>query len=385
MKFTIVKEDLVQPLRKLGGIVSTSDLVSALAYVRIEPSANGVTFTATDQNLSLTFPVPVEGENLKSCTVPAEKLAQICTKLPPGANIRFELEEGAEKMIFHSGKSRYSLQTIDPDRVPPMESQEEELQVLIPEKDLQEMVHQVSYAMARNDVRYFLLGMLLEVDIEKISAVATDGHRMAATYCEQPTGAEEARSIIVPEKAIDELAKNLESREESLTVKLTSNYLEVVFSDDRVIFKTTLVEGKFPDYQSVIPKSRETNITVPRVEMIAALDRLLPISTDIKARQSGNVTMALEKGLTMQASNSAGDRGEEPFDVPYEGEPMRVTLNIRYLLDALNHMGGDEATIGIRDPATSVLITEPENAAPKHIIMPIRDTSGGDPGAAGSS
>ena len=224
------------------------------------------------------------------------------------------------------------------------------------------------------------------MDSDKVTAVATDGHRMAAAEHAGPTGIKDLRSIIIPEKAVDELAKNLEeSREEPLALKITSNHLEVEFPDDRVVFKTTLVDGKYPDYQSVIPKSREVSIAFPKVEAIAALERLQPISLDQKARQGGSVSLRLKKGeITMLAENSTGDQGKEQLATEYDGEELRVTLNLRYLLDALNHVQAEAAQIGVRDASTSVLVTEPENAGAKHIIMPMRDASGGSPGAADS-
>lgn len=373
MKFTIERDKLVDPLRKLTGVVATSDLVNALAYVRLDPTDAGVMFTATNQNLSLTYPVAIEGEDLKPCTVPAEKLAQICAKFPGGADIRFELSEDGSEMRFRHKSSRYQLKTIDPDEVPGMESQEEEFQLALPEDRFEAMVRRASYAMARNDVRYYLLGMLLDVAPDKVTTVATDGHRMALAEHEADTGLKEPRRLIVPEKGIDELLKNLGGSGDPVTLHLASNHLEVGLPGDRTAFKTTLVDGKYPDYQAVVPKSREHNVVLPRTDMATAVERLLPIATDRKKKDASSLTLALGKEVALKAANTVGDEGEEQFDVEHKGEKLSVSLNIGYLLDALTHIDGKEVQVGVKDDASSVLLTDPEDPGAKHIIMPMRN------------
>ena len=373
MKFTIDRDKLVEPLRKLTGVVATSDLVNALAYVRLDPTDTGVMFTATNQNLSLTYPVAIEGEDLKACTVPAEKLAQICAKFPSGAGIDFELSKDGGEMRFSHGRSRYQLKTIDPDEVPGMESQDEEFQLSLPEDVLGAMVRRTSYAMARNDVRYYLLGMLLEVAPDGVTTVATDGHRMALAEHAMDTGIEETRRLIVPEKGVDELIKNLGDSGEPVTLHLASNHLEVDLPGNRTAFKTTLVDGKYPDYQAVVPKSRENNATLPRPDLATAVERLVPIATDRKKKDTSSLSLELGDGVSLKAANTVGDEGEELFEAEYRGEKVSVSLNIGYLLDALTHVDGQEVQVGVKDSASSVLLTDPENAGSKHIIMPMRN------------
>lgn len=373
MKFTIERDKLVDPLRKLTGVVATSDLVNALAYVRLDPIDAGVMFTATNQNLSLTYPVAIEGEDLKPCTVPAEKLAQICAKFPGGADIRFELSEDGSEMRFRHKSSRYQLKTIDPDEVPGMESQDEEFQLALPEDALAAMVRRTGYAMARNDVRYYLLGMLLEVAPDGVTTVATDGHRMALAERAADTGTEDTRRLIVPEKGVDELLKNLGGSDEPVTLHLASNHLEVDLPGNRTAFKTTLVDGKYPDYQAVVPKSRENNVVLPRAELATAVERLVPIATDRKKKDTSSLALVLGDGVSLKAANTVGDEGEEQFDAEYKGEKISVSLNIVYLLDALTHIDGKEVQVGVKDDASSVLLTDPENPEGKHIIMPMRN------------
>ena len=373
MKFTIERDQLVDPLRKLTGIVATSDLVNALAYVRLDPTDSGIMFTATNQNISLTYPVAVEGEDLKACTVPAEKLAQICAKFPGGADICFELSKNGEEMRFSHQRSRYQLKTIDPDEVPGMESQDEDFRLTLPEHVLEAMVRRTSYAMARNDVRYYLLGMLLEVAPERVTAVATDGHRMALTEHAMDTGAEKPLRLIVPEKGIDELARNLGDGEEPVTLHLASNHLEVDLPGRQTAFKTTLVDGKYPDYQAVVPKSRENNAALPRAELATAVERLAPIASDRKKKDTSSISLQFGEEVKLTAANNVGDEGEELFETDYQGEKVRVSLNVGYLHDALAHIDGKEVQIGVKDDASSVLLTDPENAGTKHIIMPMRN------------
>ena len=385
MKFTIERDKLVDPLRRLTKVVTTSDLVYALPYVRLDPTDSGIMFTATNQNLSLTYPVTIEGQDLKACTMPAEILAQVCAKFPGGADIRFELSRASNRIRFSHGRSRYQLEISDPDEVPRVESQDEEFQLSLPEGVFGEMVRRTGYAMAREDVRYYLLGMLLEVKPDRVTTVATDGHRMALAEHLMNTGVTETWRLIVPEKSVDELLENLGGNEKSVKLrykqykrkwgKWGNGFLEVDFADNQTSFKTALIDGRYPSYQEVIPEGRENNVTLPRAELAAAIKRLVPIATDRKAKDMSSLSLGLGDGVSLTATNPVGDKGEEQFEARYEGEKLSVSLNIFYFLDALMHINSEEVRIGIRDEANSVLLTDTEDARSKHIIMPIKDDS----------
>ena len=385
MKFTIERDKLVDPLRRLTKVVPTSDLVHALGYVRLDPTDSGIMFTATGPNLSLTYPVTIKGQDLKACTMPAEKLAQVCARFPDGADIRFELSGNGSNMRFLHGRSRYQLEIIDPDEVPRVESQDEQFQLSLPEAVFRTMVRRTGYAMAREDVRYYLLGILLEVNPDRVTTVATDGHRMALAEHLMNTGVKETWRLIVPDKSVDELLENLGDSEKLVKLRYKqckqklytwgNGFLEVDFADSQTLFKTTLIDGIYPDYQAVVPEERENYITLPRAELTAAIKRLAPIATDRRTKDMSRLSLVLGDGVSLKATNMVGDKGVEQFEARYEGEKLSVSLNIFYFQDALMHIDSEEVRIDIKDEAESVLLTDTEDASSKHIIMPISGDS----------
>ncbi len=370
MKFTIEQHELIEPLRKLAGVVPGSDLVSAMSSILLEPASNGVTFTATDNNLRLTFRVPVEGTELVPCTMPASKLLQICSKFPADSSIQFEFDPKESTMTFRHKRSRYVVKTDDPDKFPSMSAQEDTAQLQIPEGVLLSLLSRVRYAAAKNDMRYYLMGVLLDVHPDHIAAVATDGHRMSVAVNTLETGLEQPRQLILPNKGVEELVRILAPLEDPVTLHLADNHMRLDQAGENTGFQTILVDGKYPDYQSVVPKDRESIANVGRQELILAAERLAAIS-DVKMK---GVKLSFAQELTVSTENSAGDSGEEVFELEYGGEPIEIALNIDYLLDALRNQESDKVAFGLKDGLTSILITavDGESEGDKHIIMPLR-------------
>ncbi len=368
MKFTIEQQQLIEPLRKLAGVVPGGDLVSAMGSILIEPSESGVKFTATDNSQRLEFQIEVEGSDLVPCTMPASKMLQICAKFPSDAKIEFEFNPGDKSMAFRYGRSRYTVVTDDPDKFPSMASEDEETILSLPERTLLSLLSRVRYAASKNDMRYYLMGVLLDIRPDRMTAAATDGHRMAVAEEELETGLPEPRQLIIPNKGVEELVNVLADRDEPVALNLADNSLRLDLPGNRSGFQTILVDGKYPEYQSVIPTDRNANAAVGREALIAATERLMAVS-DTKMK---GVKLDFGAELKVSTENAAGDTGEETFELEHPIE-VAIALNIDYLLETLRNMAGEQVMFSLKDGVSSVMITPPEDAPrEKHIIMPLR-------------
>ena len=384
MKFTIEQQTLVDPLRKLASTapdvaslnasVSGTDAVNAVASILIEPDESGVRFTATDNTLRLAFHIPVEGEDLKPCTVPASTLLHICSRFPADAQICFELEEDGKAMNISHGRSRYKLVVVDADEFPSITSQDDEYELSMPEGVLRSLLSNVRYAMAQNDMRYYLLGVLLDVGPEAVAAVATDGHRMAVAEHAMQTGVENPVQLIVPSKGVDELIKILTDQDQDLVLHLAGNHLRLDLSGDRCAFHTMLVDGKYPDFRTVVPAERKLRAEVSREALIKAAERITPVTDELT--QAVMLTFKEGESLEIGAKNNKGDVGEELIEMTLSRESgaeeeVKISINIKYLIDALQSLGNTDAVLGVNDGSSSMVIN-PSEGNSKHIIMPMK-------------
>ena len=383
MKFTIEQNTLVDPLRKLastapaagspGSSVPGADTVNAVASILIEPHETGVRFTATDNTLRLAFNIEVEGEDLKPCTVPASTLLQICSRFPADAAISFSLAEDEGAMEVKHGRSRYMLKTVDADEFPGIAAQDDECEMSMPEGILRGLLSNVRYAMAQNDMRYYLLGVLLDVDAEAVTAVATDGHRMAVGEYAAKTGVKDAVQLIIPSKAVEELIKLLRDQDDEARVHLAGNHLKLDLSGDRE-FHTMLVDGKYPDYRAVVPADRNLKAEVNREDLARAAERAETTADELTQA----VTLTIKDGdsLEMSTRNNKGDTGEEMVDMGLTrtgdaDAEAKISLNIKYLISALQAMESEKVILGVNDGVSSMLLT-PSSGSSKHIIMPMK-------------
>ena len=384
MKFIIEQQTLVDPLRKLASTapdvaslnasVSGSDAVNAVASILIEPDEQGIRFTATDNTLRLAFHIPVEGEDLKPCTVPASTLLHICSRFPADAQIRFELEGDGKAMNLKHGRSRYKLVVVDADEFPGITPQDDEYELSMPEGTLRSLLSSVRYAMAQNDMRYYLLGVLLDVGPDAVTSVATDGHRMAVAEHAMQTGLESPVQLIIPSKGVEELTKILTDQEQDVTLHLAGNHLKLDLSGDRCAFHTMLVDGKYPDYRGVVPVERKLRAEIDREALIKAAERITPVTDELT--QAVTLTFKDGEGLKVGAKNNKGDVGEEEVEMTLSresgaDEEAKISINIKYLIDALQSLGSTGAVLGVNDGSNSMLIT-PSEGNSKHIIMPMK-------------
>ena len=384
MKFIIEQQQLVGPLRKLASTapdaaslnasIPNIDAVNAVASILIEPEQDGIRFTATDNTLRLAFRIPVEGEDLKPCTVPAKTLLRICSRFPAEARISFTLDESGKAIKLQHGRSNYTLVVVGADEFPGIASQDTEYELSISEGDLRALFSNVRYAMAQNDMRYYLLGVLLEVAPESVTAVATDGHRMAVAEHPLETGIKEKVQMIVPRKGVDELVNILTDQRKDVTLHLAGNHLRLELPGDRCAFNTMLVDGKYPDYRIVVPQERKIFAEVDREALIFAAERILSVTDELT--QAVTLGFTESDVLDVVASNNKGDIGQEQIEMKVQRDQdaekkVTISFNINYLIEALQALHGSSVMLGVTDKEKSMQITSPAGGG-KHIIMPMK-------------
>ncbi|MFP6837840.1 MAG: DNA polymerase III subunit beta [Pseudomonadales bacterium] len=366
MKFSANREVLLRPLQLVTGVVERRQTLPVLANLLVVVKNGVLSITGTDLEVEMVVVVSgVEAEQDGEATIPARKLADIWRSLPESAEVSVRVE--GDRAIIRSGRSRFSLATLPAGDFPQVESGPGDLELRMAQRDLGHLLDQVSFSMAQQDVRYFLNGMLLEVTSEHTRAVATDGHRLAmCTVAGGASGAEKLQ-IIVPRKGVLELGRLLDGGDEELVLQISSNHLRVTHG--AYTLTTKLVDGKFPDYEKVIPRDASRTIRGDREALKQAFLRASILSNE-KYR---GVRLIIEGDqLTIQANNPEQEEAEEIVAIGYEGERMEIGFNVSYLQDVLNVVHTDEVSISVSDANSSALMEGSGEDDAVYVVMPMR-------------
>ena len=363
------RDSLLKPLQVVSGIVERRHTLPILANLLFKKQGDKVSFVSTDIEIQITtnanFGVGAEDV---TTTVAARKLLDILRALPEGP-VALNLKDN--KMVVQSGKSRFSLQTLSAAEFPVMQSVGEvTASWRMTQKSFRQLVGQVHFAMAQQDILYYLNGMLLVVEGKQVIAVATDGHRLAYSQvelAEAPTGSGQRQEIIIPRKTILECQHLLEDSDEMLEMSLTSNQVKFTFGDIELISK--LVEGKFPDFQRVIPKGHKNSLVVGRDVLQSALQRAAILTTD----KFKGVRFSLSPNrITIQSTNAEQEEAQEEIETEYGGDVVEIGFNVSYLLDVLSNLKNEKIQISLGDANSSAVITLPGSEDFKYVVMPMR-------------
>ena len=362
------RDQLLLPLQFVSGVVEKKHTLPILAHVLLIKKANTLTFQATDIEVQITTESEVIGEEEGAITVNAKKFQDILRSLPETSEIRLELED--KKVLIRAGKSRFTLQSLPADDFPRLALSEETSQkITLTQKTLRQLFAETQFAMAVQDVRYYLNGLLFLIEGKSLKAVSTDGHRLAYSAITLNTEEElPHQEFILPRKTVIELNRLLSDSEETLQIDLSNNQIRFRFGKVDLISK--LIDGKFPDYQRVIPPSFKNTVLLNRVTFLQSLMRAA-ILTNEKFR---GVRLLLEEGsLKIIAANSEQEEAQEELDIDYTGKPLDLGFNISYLLDVLNHIATDTFEWCLNeDAASSTLFKLPEQDRFKYVVMPMR-------------
>ncbi|MDR0776235.1 MAG: DNA polymerase III subunit beta [Azonexus sp.] len=360
------RDTLLAPLQSVSGIVERRHTLPILSNVLLEKKGERLTLLATDIEIQITTVTEgATGDGDGAVTVGARKLQEILRSLPDTAEISLLLED--RRLQVRAGKSRFSLQTLPADDFPRMTLTEGDTQQFqMTQKDFRQLLGKTQYSMAAQDVRYYLNGLLLLVEGKELRAVATDGHRLA--YASVAIDTELPRQeLILPRKTVLELNRLLVDSDEPLNITLAPNQVRFAFGS--VVLVSKLIDGKFPDYERVVPAALRNHMTMARQTLMQAMQRAA-ILTNEKFR--GIRVVLGDNSLKLIAANAEQEEAQEEIEVDYSGEAIDVGFNVGYLLDVLNNVHTDEVQWSFNDASSSALITVPGNDRFKYVIMPMR-------------
>jgi len=363
MKFTSERERILEPLQAVIGVVERRQTMPILANVLLSAKNGLLTVTATDLEVELVAGAEVTVQQAGDITVPGRKLLDIVRALPDEAAVTFTLT--GEKASLKAGKSRFTLTTLPAGDFPSIEEINPQLSFDVEQVALKRLIDKTHFSMAQQDVRYYLNGMLLESDGKSLRTVATDGHRLALCEMELKTKPG-TQQVIVPRKGILELQRLL-GAEGPVAVQVGSNHVRITLGAIR--FTSKLIDGRFPEYNRVIPANPGRIVKADREALRRALQRTAILSNE-KYR---GIRLALRQNLlVLSAHNPEQEEAEEEVEVSYEGEEFEVGFNVNYLLDALAAVDGAEVEVGLTDANSSCLVRAPGGGTSRYVVMPMR-------------
>jgi len=366
MQFTVSQETIVRPLQLVCSIVERRATLPILSTILLKAYGTQLTMTSTDMELEMIATLPVAVEQEGKTTVSARKFLDICRALPANATISFQAEDN--KVLVKAGKSRFSLSTLPSEDFPDSEGANYIDEISLPQSALKSLLDETSFAMASQDVRYYLNGLLLEREGAFLRAVATDGHRLALGSLTTAKKADEKNSVIVPRKAILELGRLLNDSEDNVTVAFSTQQIKVELPD--LHFTSKLIDGQFPNYQRVIPVGGDKKVLAERDMLKQALSRAAILSSDKHRSVRINLETNLFKATVV---NQEQESAEEEMAVEYTGSLLEIAFNNAYLLDLLNAMPDQKVRMTFSDGNSSVLITPfDEKLDRQYVVMPMR-------------
>lgn len=365
MKFRVNRETLLKPLQVAGGVVERRQTLPILSNVLLQVSGDTLTITGTDLEVELTATTRISEGEPGEITVPGRKLIDICRTLPEGAEIEFKLEDG--KALVRSSRSRFTLATLPANDFPATDAVSGGIEFTLRQDQLKALIERTQFCMANQDVRYYLNGMLLEVDREVVKAVATDGHRLAYSQIAADVGVSVKHQVIVPRKGIAELARLLIDKEDPVEIRMNGNHIRLNFGG--MVMTSKLIDGRFPDYERVIPRQSSREVIADREGLRQALARAAILSNE-KYR---GVRIELSDGrLRALVSNPEQEEAEEEVEVEYQGDVFEIGFNVGYILDALNAVREEKVRLGLTDANSSCLLHGVDNTSTRYVIMPMR-------------
>jgi DNA polymerase-3 subunit beta len=362
----IERDTLLKPLQTVSGIVERRHTLPILSNVLLETDAKELKLVATDLEIQVATQAPLEkAANQHRITVSARKLQDILRSLPDEANVSLDAQDS--KLVLRAGKSRFNLQTLPAEDFPRLaEGTGDATRILVAQKTLKSMLQLVQYAMAQQDIRYYLNGLLILVDAKKLTLVATDGHRLAhiATPLEDSHPRTE---VIMPRKAVLELVKLLGDSDENIELQIQQNQVRCQFGEVDLVSK--VVDGKFPDFTRVIPTSDNRRFQISRTQLQQALQRASILSNE---KFRGVRWVLTSNVLRIVCTNAEQEEAEEEIEIEYAGEPLDIGFNVTYLLDGMNNLSSDRIDCALGDANSSMLITVPGDKNFKYVVMPMR-------------
>jgi DNA polymerase-3 subunit beta len=373
MKLTIERTALLKSLAHVQSVVERRSTIPILSNVRIEAASAGeVKLTATDMDLAIVEAAAASVARSGATTTSAHTLYDIVRKLPEGSQLEFAPAGGADgRLILRSGRAKYELPCLPVEDFPIMAEGELPYEFELPAADLRRLIAKTRFAISTEETRYYLNGIYLHAAVAegqgRLRAVATDGHRLARVDVALPDGAAGMPGVIVPRKAVGELAKLIEESDGAVAIALSDS--KIRFGLGSATLTSKLIDGAFPDYERVIPAGNDRTLTVANKALRDAVDRVSTISTE----KSRAIKLALAKDrLVISAASPEAGSGTEELDASYDGTPIEIGFNARYILDTTDQIDGQDISFVLSDAASPSLVRDSADAGAVYVIMPMR-------------
>ena len=363
MDFYISKEEVVKSLNLTLGVVEKRQTLPILSNVLFEVDESSLKLTATDLESEISTTSTIS--NFKSggkTTAPARKLSDLCRLLPDMTEIHFFLDGDNLKIETDLGK--YNLSTLPSEDFPIFELEEAQSQINISPQNLKFLISKTSFAMGNQDWRHYLNGLFISIGDGQITAVSTDAHRLAVANIFM--NSDHSFSGIIPRKSINEMAKFLSDQPGDAELKINDSSLELAVGN--LIFKSKLIDGKFPDYQQVIPSGESSMLEINVKEFSETLSRVSVLSSE---KYKGIRLITSSDGVRISANNPEQEEAEEFFSASYKGEDLDIAFNVTYLQEIMSHMQTDTCHINFFGSDKSCLVTPPSGDSPKYVVMPL--------------
>ncbi len=376
----IAKETLLNVLTHVMGAVERRHTMNILSNIKIQVNESELTITGSDLEVELVASTALEaGACIQAgeSTVPARKLMDICKSLPNSALLDLQVTDD-QRCVLVSGQSRFVLGTLPAEDYPLLNNESTQgTEVQVSQVALKHLFEKTSFAMAVQDVRFYLTGTLLEIEQNQLRAVTTDGHRLALSEATATSNTNEVQQAIVPRKAVGELQRLLTVEDLPLTILIGRELLNVTIEQPSkgnesaivVRFTTKLIDGKFPDYRRVIPKGGDKIATLAHDAFKQTLQRVAILSNE---KLRGVFLTFNADVLQLKANNPEQDEAVEDFAMQYQGDTLEMSFNAQYLLDVVNVLDGDDVQMQMSESNQSVLIQDPNQPAQTYVVMPMR-------------
>lgn len=365
MRFTLQREAFLKPLAQVVNVVERRQTLPVLANFLVQVRDGQLSLTGTDLEVEMVSRIAVEDAQDGETTIPARKLFDIVRALPDTS--RITVSQTGEKVTVQAGRSRFTLSTLPANDFPSVDEVEATDRISIQEATLKELIERTAFAMAQQDVRYYLNGLLFDVRDALLRCVATDGHRLALCETELETGTGNKRQIIVPRKGVSELQRLLDGGDREVELEIGRSHIRM--KRDDAMFTSKLIDGRFPDYEAVIPIGADRLVTVEREMLKSALQRAAILSNE-KYR---GVRVEVSPGqLKISAHNPEQEEAQDEIEADTQVADLAIGFNVNYLLDALSALRDDQVVIQLRDSNSSALVREASNEKARHVVMPLR-------------
>ena len=365
MNFNIKRSDLLPCLQCVSGNIDRRQTLPILSNLLFDIKPNSFSVTTTDMEVELVVEVEVKLGESTRFTLPARKLLDICRSLPDDSELEFNIKD--EKAHIKSGKSKFTLATLPAQEYPVIDINEETIDFNLSYDKLIGLLENTQFAMAQQDVRYYLNGLMLEISSGNLKAVATDGHRLAFDETDVETSSNEDRQIIIPRKGVTELIRLLQSSQNEANIRVSKNHIQV--TSGKLSFTSKLIDGKFPDYQRVIPELSETIVVADREELKNSLARVSILSNE---KYRGVKMIFSNDLLRVLAHNPEKEEAEEEVNIVYQGDEMEIGFNVSYLIDALTAIDNKKVKLSILNPNSSCLIISEKKSRSQYVVMPMK-------------